>query len=295
MATTHPLMRPAAWALWTGASGMPAVRRAGALFWLTGSVALATWLLGLVHEALVWGVPAPLWLSGLAVAVGWAWLAWSTWSAWCADQKRLTLLWTGPVAQGQGGFRVVQWQAPVHVEVLLDLQRWMLLRVSAAGPSSSPSSNPAPSSLRQAWLWLQQPHDAELAPAGRHEQRPSATSLHQLRSLLQLPTHLTMALPSPADAAPTLAGQVKAPLDGGTARLPASAMASWLHSIKSGFKLRALPYSPRMSASDVAHDMANERLQPRHAARESSFPSTVVMRDEDLSDDCMPQRVGGHG
>lgn len=264
---------------------MPAVRRAGAVFWLVGSVALVTWLVGLLHEALVWGVPTLLWLSGLAVAMGWAWLAWSTWSAWCADQKRLTLLWTGPLVlqgenKGQGGFRVLQWQAAARVEVLLDLQRWMLLRVSAVPLSVS---QPA----RQAWLWLHHAHDgAEQASFRQSPESPSASSLHQLRSLLHLPAHLTMAPPSAPEAAVPSASRAKAPLDGGAARLPARAMASWLHSIKSGFKLRATPHSPRMPVT---------RPMPLHAARESSFPSTVVMRDEDLQDDCLPQRAGGHG
>lgn len=278
---THPLMKPAAWALWTGASGMPAVRWAGALFWLSGSVVLGLWLAGLLHEALVWGVPTLLLMSGLAVSAGWAWLAWSTWSAWCAGQKRLTLLWTGPLtAEGaaggrrQGGFRVVQWHAAVRVEVLLDLQRWMLLRVSAVQPSPHP--------VRQAWLWLQQAHEADPAFAQTVVQAAAQTadagksSLHQLRTLLHLPAQSTGA------QAPCEAGM--APLDGGTARPPARAMASWAH-IKSGLiKLRATPHSPLMPVQGHA---------PVHAARESCFPSTLVMRDEDLGDVCAPRRAEG--
>lgn len=290
----HSLMKPGAWGLWTGASGMPAVRRAGAVFWLCGSAALGIWLAGLLHEALVWGVPTLLLMSGLAVALGWMWLAWSTWTAWCADQKRLTLLWTGPLSspkgahhgepRGQGGFRVLQWQAAVRVEVMLDLQRWMLLRVTAVSPAASTT----PAGLRQAWLWLHQAPEAESSSpsvAANHEANTaSASSLHQLRSLLQLPAHLTTLSPSTVGA--MVAGRGMAPLDGGAAKLPARAMASWLHSIKSGFKLRATPHSPRQPASVPA---------PAHAAvRESSFPSTVVMRDEDFGDDCMPQRAGGH-
>jgi hypothetical protein len=293
----HPLMKPAAWGLWTGASGMPSVRRAGAVFWLLGSVALATWLAGLLHEALVWGVPTLLLLSGLAVAIGWAWLAWSTWSAWCADLKRLTLLWTGPASPrnpqgggqpGQGGFRVLQWQAPVRVEVILDLQRWMLLRVTAVQPSANmPASAP-----RQAWLWLHQPQRPEAGSeaAGARQEGGSACTLHQLRCLLHLPEHLTMArqpMPPRATNKNALASRGKAPLDGGAGRLPARAMASWLHSIKSGFTLRATPHLPRPPAAQ-AH-------APLHAAaRESSFPPTVVMRDEDFGDDRRTQRAGGH-
>lgn len=281
----HPLMKPAAWALWTGASGMPAVRWAGALFWLLGGAALGLWLAGLLHEAMVWGVPTLLLMSGLAVAAGWVWLAWSTWSAWCADQKRLTLLWTGPLppdegadgqGRGQGGFRVVQWHAAVRVEVLLDLQRWMLLRVSAAQPSPQ---HP----VRQAWLWLQHAHETEpafaqtVAQAAAQAGGAGKSSLHQLRTLLHLPAQLT--------TAPAARAAGMAPPDGGAARMPARAMASWAHSIKSGLiKLRATPHSPRMPG---------QRPVSVHTARESCFPSTVVMRDEDLGDVRVPRHAEG--
>lgn len=251
----HPMTKPNTWALWSGAGGLPSIRRAAAAFWLLGACMVIAWVVGLIHEALIWGSSPLLLVAGLSVAAGWCWLAWSTWSTWRADRSHLTLLWTGPVRNVQedghtlavGGFRVAQWDAPVRLEVLVDLQRWMLLRVT-----SIQANNP-----RQSWIWL----DARA-------QRPeivggmSRNSLHQLRSLVYLPVRLTTA------------GSAASPLYGGGIRRLIHAVASWAHSIKSGFSVRS-SVMPHGSFQAPGH---------LRAGAESAFPSTLVMRDDDCKD-----------
>lgn len=217
---------------------------------------LLAWVAGLLYEAAAWGASPILLLSGVAVALVWCWLAWSTWSAWRADGAQLTLLWCGPVRDNPddtavppariGGFRLAQWDAPVRVDVALDLQRWMLLRVTATTGVA-----------RQTWLWLQ------TSPRG---------PLHQLRTLLYLPSRLTVAV----DRMP--------PQDAGVAQSILRAMASSRHPFKSGSKLR----SPVISSRTVQ----GGRSQSGSLSSESAFPSTLVMRDDDGHDSCLPARAG---
>lgn len=250
----HPLMKPASWAVWSGSGGIPTVQRAAAIFWLAGTAMLAAWLVGLWHEALVWGASPLLLISGLSVALVWCWLAWSTWSAWREDRAQLTLIWTGPVREAQdeagvgpirmGGFRLAQWDAAVGVEVLLDLQQWMLLRVTAHGAAP-----------RQSWLWL------EATPRG---------PLHQLRTLVYLPAHLTQATGESAGR------------EGRSAPRLLRAVASWAYSFKSGPKLR--PPVTSLRASQGASTLS--------LASESAFPPTLVMREEDALDPCASGGAG---
>jgi len=247
-------MKPASWAIWSGSGGIPTVHRAAAAFWLAGGVMLLAWIAGLLYDAVVWGASPLLLISGLSVAAVWCRLAWSTWSTWRADRALLTLLWTGPVRESPddavdsgkqiGGFRLAQWDAPVRVEVVLDLQRWMLLRLTAA--------EGAP---RQTRLWLE---------------TSSRSPLHQLRTLLYLPSRLTVA----ADSMPHL--------DGGAGRWLAHAVASWANSFKLGSKLRSSVISPRtvQSASSLALPL------------DSVFPSTLVMCEDDGRDQCASARAG---
>ncbi len=250
----HPLMKPASWAIWSGSGGIPTVQRAAAAFWLAGTAMLMAWVAGLWHEAVVWGASPLLLISGLSVAVVWCWLAWSTWSAWRADRAQLTLIWTGPVRENPdeltgaasriGGFRLAQWDAAVKVEVVMDLQRWMLLRVAAI--SWVP---------RQSWLWL------ETTPRN---------SLHQLRTLVYLPARLT--------AAP----DAMSPKGGVAGRWLRHAMASWAHSFKSGSKLR----------SSVIASRTVQGFSSLSLPSESTFPSTLVMREDDVLDPCPSARAG---
>ncbi len=260
----HPMMKPASWALWSGSGGIPAVHRAAAVFWLAGGVMLAVWVIGLIYEAMVWGVSPLLLILGLSVAAGWCWLAWSTWSAWRADQTPLTLLWTGPVRErdddagarhaiaekkAAGGFRVTQWDAPVRVEVLLDLQRWMLLRLSTTSGAS-----------RQAWLWLA---------------ATPVKPLHHLRALVYLPSRLTVPIDRAID-------RTKAPTHEGASGPWLDAMASWLHVFKPGSKLRSSAHVPD----------APRRLHAASSSMESVFPSTLVMRDDEDHDAPVAARAG---
>jgi hypothetical protein len=216
----HPLLKPRFWSLWSGSGGLHAVRAAAAAFWLAGAAMALAWMVALMHEAVVWGAHPVLLMVGFFSAVAWCWFAWSTWFTWRSDRPPITLLWAGPVREVEergvvrevGGFRVVQWQAAVRVEVLADLQRWMLLRVR-----SQHVNDP-----RQAWLWL----DAK-APRPQGATTISRNALHQLRSLLYQPSGLTTAQNvRPAD---------RASLD----CQPRSVMASRGHPLKSGGKLRS--------------------------------------------------------
>lgn len=249
------MMRPHAWALWSGSGGLPAVHRAAALFWLVGGVMVLAWVIGLVHEAIVWGSSPLLLTAGLSVAMGWCWLAWSTWSVWRADRAPMTLLWTGPVREVEedgirltvGGFRLAQWDAAVRIEVQMDLQRWMLLRVTSLTASSP----------RQTWLWL----DAKAQRPGAAAP-PSRDALHQLRSLLYLAPQRRSALP------------VVPSTQGGSSPGLIQTMASWAPLFKSGFKLRSSVISPG----------SHPGLSHLHSGVESAFPSTLVMRDDEHRD-----------
>lgn len=231
---SNPLMRHASWAIWSGSGGIPTVRRAAAAFWLAGAAMLLAWVFGLWHEAVIWGSSPLLLVSGMSVAAVWCWLAWSTWSAWRADRAQLTLIWMGPVREGladaagavalTGGFRLAQWDAAVKVEVMLDLQRWMLLRVTAT--SGAP---------RQSWLWL------ETSPRG---------PLHQLRTLVYLPPSLTVNS-QPVAAYP---GDVRGGLR--------HAVASWAHSFNSGSKLRSPVTKPSMAQSRRPRSLSSESAFP---------------------------------
>lgn len=250
----NPLMKPASWAIWSGSGGIPTVHRAAAVFWLAGTIMLMAWVVGLWHEAVIWGASPLLLISGLSVALVWCWLAWSTWSAWCAGRAQLTLIWTGPVRENTdepggvvtriGGFRLAQWDAPVKVEAVLDLQRWMLLRVTAT--CGAP---------RQSWLWLE---------------TTSRNPLHQLRTLVYLPAGVT-----------TATGATAASNGGGAQRLR-DAVASWVHSFKSGSKLRSSVISPRTVQGVSTLSLPSE----------STFPSTLVMREDDALDPCPAVRTG---
>ncbi len=251
---TNPLMKPASWAIWSGSGGIPTVQRAAAAFWLAGTIMLMAWVAGLWHEAVIWGASPLLLISGLSVAVVWCWLAWSTWSTWRADRTQLTLIWTGPVRENPdeltgvagwiGGFRLAQWDASVKVEAVLDLQRWMLLRVTAT--SGAP---------RQSWLWLE---------------TSARSPLHQLRTLVYLPARLT-----------AIAGSA-APGNGGAGQWLRHAVASWAHSFKSGSKLRSSVIPPRTV----------QGVNTLSLPSESTFPSTLVMREEDALDPRPAVRAG---
>lgn len=254
----HPLMKPSSWALWSGPGGAAGISRAAAAFWVSGGLMTLAWTVGLLHEAFVWGLSPLLCVAGLSVALGWCWLAWSTWTAWRASRPPLTLLWTGPVRDlpvsdadqpvQTGGFRVLQWDAPVQVEVLMDLQRWMLLRLRTLGAGAP---------RREAWLWL-------------HAQPPGATrverdALHQLRTLLYLPSSMTMSAVLSPRRGVSLSGLMQA-------------MASWAQPFKTGSKLRSTAH-PGARAPVSLTPSSRVRV-----GRESAFPSTLILREDDAPD-----------
>ncbi len=247
----HPLLKPRFWGLWSGSGGSPALRAAAAAFWLAGAAMALAWVVALIHEAVVWGASLVLLIAGLFCAVSWCWLAWSTWFTWRSNKSPITLLWAGPVRKVEadgvtryvGGFRVAQWQAAVRVDVLVDLQRWMLLRIRSQHVKSP----------RQAWLWL----DAK-APRPEGATPMSSSALHQLRSLLYLPARLT----SVQDVASSDSAR--------TGRWSRPGLASPARPLKSGFKLR--------SAAGSSGSVSKPRTA--RADAHSVFPPTLIMADE---------------
>lgn len=182
--SSHPLTTRAFWRLSSGSSmgGLPCY--VGAAIWLLGSCMLLAWLAALGEQARVWGLSAVFIMLVAALAVAWFVAAWVVWSRWRTSASPLTLEWTGlPMAAPSPGrdrtplaigFRVMPWRVAVRADVMLDLQRWMLLRLRACAPADAALFQPA------AWAWLDMRAEADGGQA----------AMHQLRTLLYLPPTL---------------------------------------------------------------------------------------------------------
>lgn len=244
---THPLTTPASWQLYAGGEHADALRLPAMALWLVSAVTLMVWASALVYEASVWGLGAMALALGLTLVAIWLMAAWRTWRRWHGLSTALTLEWTGlppnPSKRASDpasvGFRVSQWQAPVHVQMVLDLQSWVLLRVQAI------SADGVDDASRLAWVWL----DMRRLPGC------DAAALHQLRTLLLLPQRMRCLA---ADKSVGLTGRNT------VAPIP---MASWETKFKSGSKL-SRPVTPGRTA----------RRSARAASKaDSLFPPTHVM------------------
>lgn len=243
----HPLTTPATWQLSAGGGLAESPRRMAMALWLFSALAVLVWASALIAEATIWDIDAVVVMLALVLPVVWLAAAWRTWCCWREAVTPLTLEWTGlpPTASrrvpdpASVGFRVTQWQAPVQVQMMLDLQTWILLRVQSCQLGESGES------ARASWVWL----DTRGRPEG------DIAALHQLRTLLVLPQRMR-----------TLAADKAAGLTvrNNVAAIP---MASWAIKFNSGSKLPR-PVTPRRTVR-----------RPAHAASkaDSLFPPTHVM------------------
>lgn len=250
----HPLTAPATWQLSMGAGHAKVLRHAGIALWLLSTAVLLVWAFALLNEAVVWGLDAVYVVSACTLTMLWLAAAWQIWRRWHVAATPLTLAWTGlpqvpasskhgryPAADGiSEGFRILQWRAPVHVQVMLDLPAWMLLRL-----------RPMPSvvtgqQVDSAWVWLDM----------RSRSAAASTTMHQLRTLLRLPPRMIML----ADMTVCYRGQHDEAV---------APVASWAIKFKSGPKLRR----------PVTLRNAVRRSAQAASQADSHFPPTQVLID----------------
>jgi len=226
--SAHPLTEPAAWSLSLGAASVPVIRWVGGALWASAALMALIWLAGLMQDAFAGQLPAWVGAAATLAVLAWFVMTWQGIKRWFIQSDGLTLSWQGPVQAAdpmrrgrevaQGGFHVTEWQSAVQVHVMLDWQRWMLLRVRSLSKRHA---------RREVFCWLSLPLSPdETGASGGH-------SLHQLRSLLYLPpTWIAQAeaqAPSSAEDAPHMA----------------KAVASCAAPVNSGLLLpRTLPSSP---------------------------------------------------
>jgi len=245
--TTHPLTTTASWQLSAGGRQAGVLRLPVMALWLASAITLMVWASALITEASIWSLGGPAVTLALALFITWMLAAWRTWRRWHETSTALTLEWTGlPANQSKRapdpasvGFRVRQWQAPAHVQMVLDLQSWVLLRVQAI------SADEVEDASGLAWVWL----DMRRCPGC------DAAALHQLRTLLLLPQRMR-----------SLAAHKSVGLTGRNTVVPIP-MASWETKFKPGSML-SRPVNPGRAA----------RRSARAASKaDSLFPPTHVM------------------
>jgi len=262
MANTHPLIRPAAWRLKMGAASAPAIKWAGGALWAVAALMALTWLIGLIQDAFVGQLAAWVGALGSLAVIAWFALAWQALRRWFTQADALTLTWHGPVRaadparrgreKAEGGFHVTEWQLPVQVRVVLDWQRWILLRLRTVQTDGD---------SREAFCWLTMP--AQIDGSVAH----TDVSLHQLRSLLYLPpAWITQGGAQPSSSA-------------GQARHQPKPVASWVALVPSGSKLRS-------SAKPLSHSQKSSL-----ASREMDtlFPPTELLEDALAEDHALPK------
>jgi len=245
----HPLSVRASWRLSTGAPGMPGIQRVVLGLLVLSALMCVAWAAAVVHEAIVWGVSPWLLLGASTLAAVWVMGTLRTWQRWRVARQALTLQWGGPVRKSSrhepacGGFAVQQWQAPVHIRVAIDWQRWMLLHLRATTPAG-----------RQAWIWVDA--HALAHTGGAH----SPASGHRLRTLLYLPRSMNTLdaclMPSPEPATQSKATPV----------------ASWAHIVNLGATLRRFVLPASGAAPTAARAASAE-------SPDSLFPPTQLMPD----------------
>jgi hypothetical protein len=264
--SAHPLTRPASWALTVGAPEMPLIRWAGGALWLAGALMGMVWLLALTEDVLARHASVGYLLLAYPAVLTWLVLAWRIWRRWSFNQMALTLDWLGPVSAGhgneppQGGFQVGEWRKPVRVRIALSWQGWLLL--SLVRVRDKRRATPT-----YAWLDAREVE----APEG-----PDCTvrnrSLHQLRTLLHLPSSMT-----------TLEGDSNASaLPNGSTVGPS--MASWPHSFNPGTTLRRLASLFRTERRSSS--LASSR-------QDTAFPVTTVMAERGAARATVRVRGGG--
>ena len=225
----------------------------GSLAWGASTLMLLWWLTGVATDAKAGLVSASWMIAAMAAALAWSVLAWRAWSSWQVAGEAITLSSTGPVRvtrpahaaphvlDAQGGFVVDEWRSPVRVRMLIDLQRWVLLAVSEVCRPDVGRGQP----VRQCTCWV----DLE---------NPERRALHQLRTLLYLPSSMVTQEGGMAQRDHAKAAKVLKPV------------ASWAVLFQSGTALqRTKPStSPSVRPSPSLGD-------------DTLFPSTALMEEDE--------------
>lgn len=261
---THPLNRPAAWALKLGPADIPLVRWLGTALWALASAMGLSWWAHVARDFAHGHVTLGALAGFTVLMLTWAVVAWRIWRAWVTQAGTLTLLWRGPVhalkstrsaghdresREPEVGFAVAEWQAPVNVRVMLDGQRWMLVRIDAVSQANPLGSDDA-AQRHQAYCWV----DAHASRTQR--EAVDFLSIHQLRTLLHL--------------SPSLITHEGVPLSGltGLALQVRGAVASWAFLFSPRFTLR------RFAFSSPAH---RQRAFQVSGQGETLFPPTMLL------------------
>ncbi len=253
-----PLNLQAQWQVSTGASGVPPVRAMGAAA-ILASVAVAVWWCATwLRDAATWGASwAPLALT-LALTALTVWHAIRLWRGWMLRPDPIILQWAGlPIKSSRHGrtadVEPTGWGVsvgglhhpiePAKVSLILDLQRWLLIRIDTAGLHGRPV-------VHWAWLDLLQIERVHIRSDGLWG------GVHSLRVRLHLPpTEVTGRVPAASCPRETQG------MDWGEAR----AMASSAH----------LASSP--SGSPLTRNRISPGLDHPPAFSESGWPATVVL------------------
>lgn len=274
---THPLTRPASWPLKVGAASVPSIKWLGGALWVVAASLALVWLTGLIQDAFAGQLAAWVGAVGMLAVVAWFLLAWQVVRQWLTHADTLTLTWQGPVVAAdparrgrevsEGGFHVSEWQAAVQVRVVLDWQRWMLLRLR-----TGPAADAAQGAVREAFCWLAvpEPIDGVIERADNRAgalRALTAVSLHQLRSLLYLPPDwITQKGGQPSSSA-------------GQTRHTSKLVASWAALAPSGSQLHP-----------AATSLSRRQLRLAHRAADTLFPPTELLLDDMLADECKRER-----
>jgi hypothetical protein len=257
-----PLNLRAQWQVSTGASGVPLVRAMGAAA-ILASVAIAVlWCATWLRDAITWGVSsAPLALTALLTALA-VWHATRLWRGWMAHKHPITLCWTGlPIKSNRQGQSAANDPAgwgvslsgsnkqaePAQVSLVLDLQRWLLIRIETAGPQGKLV-------VQWAWLDLQQIERVHLSSGGLWG------GVHPLRVRLHLP---------PTEAAGRVLAASCPRETQGMGWVGARAMASSAHLVSSP------------SGSPLSRTRISSGFDHPPAFSESGWPATVVLAPDE--------------
>lgn len=183
-----PLDRRRSWVLLTGAGDAPAVRHTVTALLMSSAAATLVWCMAWLHD--VWlgraSPAAAAWAGLMAIAV---WVpCWRLWRRWQRSALSLTLHWEGlpraeartapPVpshsecAAGRVGWWVSPWRCAAVLDVVLDLQRHVLIKLAP--------SEPVPH-VQAVWLWV----DLR-ALERRHRVDRRHASAHMLRTCMHV-------------------------------------------------------------------------------------------------------------
>lgn len=266
---SSPLVRKAKWLIHPGASGAPLVRWLGAGAILLSVAVTLAWCATWLWDATAAGTSPGL----LALVVGLTslvvWQAFALWRHWVPARTPITLLWEGlPARDAQAttlspassdrrraartGWWVSPWRLPVRVVLVVDLQRWLLIRLVLPDGAQRP---------RVCWAWLDLARMAHAHTASRAHW----SDVHALRLRLHLPAFEPDA-PYPEHLAlPTQSRK------GRKAAVAAAADSM----VASSLRGNALPSSAKQ-ASNAVRLRALGASARRGAVHDSGWPSTLA-------------------